>query len=189
MSSYNAPRIFVSARGEFLRGIVRTCHRPGHRGAGDRRPRFACRIVRAYEAAKTTGVRLIVGCRLDLADGMSVSSIRPTGPPMRGFADCCRWARSVRQGAVSSRLVRSRRLRRGLDRGPCPDEADDICALLSPAGRGFPRPAYMALTLRRRPNDALRLYELSNMALQARVPTVVTNDVLFHVRRPRSSGL
>src|SRR5882757_3370960 len=29
-------------------------------------------IVRAHEAAKVTGVRLIVGCRLDLADGMSV---------------------------------------------------------------------------------------------------------------------
>jgi error-prone DNA polymerase len=29
-------------------------------------------IVRAHEAARATGVRLIVGCRLDLACGMSV---------------------------------------------------------------------------------------------------------------------
>ncbi len=29
-------------------------------------------IDRAHEAAKVTGIRLIVGCRLDLADGMSV---------------------------------------------------------------------------------------------------------------------
>jgi error-prone DNA polymerase len=29
-------------------------------------------IVRAHEAAKVTGVRLIVGCRLDLVDGNSV---------------------------------------------------------------------------------------------------------------------
>ena len=29
-------------------------------------------IVRAYEAAKITGVRLVVGCRLDLSDGMSL---------------------------------------------------------------------------------------------------------------------
>lgn len=29
-------------------------------------------IVRAHEAAKTTGIRLVVGCRLDLADGMSI---------------------------------------------------------------------------------------------------------------------
>src|ERR1019366_4348514 len=63
-----------------------------------------------------------------------------------------------------------------------PDEADDICALrLRRLAAGFGDRAYMALTLRRRPNDALRLHELSNMALQADVPPVVANDVLFHV--------
>ena len=41
--------------------------------------------------------------------------------------------------------------------------------------------AYMALTLRRRPNDAMRLHELLNLAQRMRVATVVTNDVLFHV--------
>ena len=40
--------------------------------------------------------------------------------------------------------------------------------------------AYCALTLRRRPRDQLRLHRLSNLATQARVRTVVTNDVLFH---------
>jgi error-prone DNA polymerase len=29
-------------------------------------------IVRAWEASKATGVRLVVGCRVDLADGMSI---------------------------------------------------------------------------------------------------------------------
>jgi error-prone DNA polymerase len=29
-------------------------------------------VVRAHEAAKTTGVRLVIGCRLDLSDGSSV---------------------------------------------------------------------------------------------------------------------
>lgn len=52
-------------------------------------------IVRAHEAAKTTGVRLVVGCRLDLADTMSVLVIRPTGRPMHGSAACCRSARSA----------------------------------------------------------------------------------------------
>ncbi|MGG2474790.1 error-prone DNA polymerase, partial [Rhizobium sp. BR5] len=45
--------------------------------------------------------------------------------------------------------------------------------------------AYMALSLRRRPNDQMRLFELSNMAEAAGVPTVVTNDVLFHVPERR----
>jgi error-prone DNA polymerase len=43
----------------------------------------------------------------------------------------------------------------------------------------------MALSLRRRPNDQMRLFELSNMAAAADVPTVVTNDVLFHVPERR----
>lgn len=38
------------------------------------------------------------------------------------------------------------------------------------------------MTLRRRPkkNDQLRLHDLANLAAEARVPTVVTNDILFH---------
>jgi error-prone DNA polymerase len=52
-------------------------------------------IVRAHEASKVTGVRLIVGCRLDLADGMSVLVYRPTGRPTPGFAVCCPSARSA----------------------------------------------------------------------------------------------
>jgi error-prone DNA polymerase len=36
------------------------------------------------------------------------------------------------------------------------------------------------LSLRRRPNDQLRLHELSNLATRMKVATIVTNDVLFH---------
>jgi error-prone DNA polymerase len=35
-------------------------------------------IVRAHEAAKATDLRLIVGCRLDLPDGMSVLVYPPS---------------------------------------------------------------------------------------------------------------
>ncbi|RUX64201.1 error-prone DNA polymerase, partial [Mesorhizobium sp. M2A.F.Ca.ET.040.01.1.1] len=62
-----------------------------------------------------------------------------------------------------------------------PDEADDLCAVrLRRLRDAFGDRAYMALTLRRRPNDQLRLYQLANLATAMRVPTVVTNDVLFH---------
>jgi error-prone DNA polymerase len=44
-------------------------------------------IVRAHEAAKVTGVRLLVGCRLDLADGMSVL-VYPTDRP--AYSRLCR---------------------------------------------------------------------------------------------------
>jgi len=45
-------------------------------------------IVRAWEAAKATGVRLVVGCRLDLKEACRSSSIRRTGRPIRGSPGC-----------------------------------------------------------------------------------------------------
>ncbi len=139
-------------------------------------------IVRAHEAAKTTGVRLIVGCRLDLTDGMSLL-VYPTDRPSysrlcrllsigkkRGGKGLCRleWSDVVAHGdGLVAMLV--------------PDLADEDCGFrLRRLREGFGDRAYLALSLRRRPNDHLRLYELSNLATRMRVPTVVTNDVLFH---------
>ncbi|MCK5745789.1 MAG: PHP domain-containing protein, partial [Oricola sp.] len=139
-------------------------------------------IVRAHEAAKATGVRLIVGCRLDLADGMSVL-VYPTdrsaysqlcrllslGKSRAGKAKChLEWADLVTYGdALLAVLV--------------PDRANDECGLrLRRLRDAFGDRAYLALSLRRRPNDQLRLHELANLATQLRVPTIVTNDVLFH---------
>ena len=140
-------------------------------------------IVRAHEAAKTTGVRLIVGCRLDLTDGMSIL-VYPTDRP--AYARLCRLLSlgKKRGGKAQCRLDWSDVVAysEGLIAVLVPDEADDICALhLRRLVEAFGDRAALALTLRRRPNDALRLHELSNLAARAGVPTVVTNDVLFHV--------
>src|SRR3984893_12645181 len=140
-------------------------------------------IVRAHEAAKTTGVRLITGCRLDLADGMSVL-VYPADRP--AYARLCRLLSlgKKRGGKAQCRLDWSdlAAYGEGLIAVLVPDEADATCALhLRRRREAFGDRAYMALTLRRRPNDALRLHDLSTMAARARVPTAVTNDVLFHV--------
>jgi error-prone DNA polymerase len=139
-------------------------------------------IVRAHEAANNTGVRLIVGCRLDLTDGMSVL-VYPTDRP--AYARLCRLLSlgKKRGGKAKCKLEWSDLLAYGggLIAVLVPDEADDVCALrLRRLHEGFAGRAYLALTLRRRPNDQLRLHELSNLATRHHVPTVVTNDVLFH---------
>src|ERR1700760_581942 len=123
-------------------------------------------IVRAHQAAKETRIRLVVGCRLDLADGTSVL-VYPTDRP--AYSRLCRLLSlgKKRGGKAQCRLA--------LDdlgayrEGPLcvliPDEADGLCAARLRRLRGaFGDRAYMALTLRRRPNDALRLHELSNLA-------------------------
>ena len=144
-------------------------------------------IVRAHEAAKATGVRLIVGCRLDLVDGMSVL-VYPTDRP--AYARLCRLLSlgKGRGGKAKCVLEWSDLVAygEGLLVVLVPDEADETCALhLRRLRDAFEDSAYMALTLRRRPNDQLRLHELSNLATQMSVATVVTNDVLFHVPERR----
>jgi error-prone DNA polymerase len=139
-------------------------------------------IVRAREAAKATGVRLVVGCRLDLADGMSVL-LYPTDRP--AYARLCRllsWGKK-RGGKAKCHLEWSDLVSygEGLIAVLVPDEADDVCGLwLRRLREAFGNRAYLALTLHRRPNDQLRLHELSNLATRMCVATVVTNDILFH---------
>ena len=45
-------------------------------------------VVRAHIAAKAEGLRLIVGCRLDLRDAPSLCATQPTARPMAGCAGC-----------------------------------------------------------------------------------------------------
>jgi error-prone DNA polymerase len=139
-------------------------------------------IVRAHEAAKTTGVRLVVGCRLDLSDGTSVL-VYPTDRP--AYSRLCRLLSlgKKRAGKGKCHLEWSDLVAygKGLIAVFVPDIADEECALrLRRLREAFGDRAYLALSLRRRPNDQLRLYELSNLATSMHVPTVVANDVLFH---------
>ncbi|NUB04641.1 error-prone DNA polymerase [Azospirillum sp. Vi22] len=144
-------------------------------------------IVRAYEAAKQTGVRLVVGCRVDLSDGTALLLYSMN---RAGYGRLCRLLTigKARAGKGACELTWEDLAdwSEGLLAILVPDEADEHCARqLERLRRIYPDRGYMALTLRRRPGDALRLHRLSEMAAAQRVPTVVTNDVLFHVPERR----
>ena len=139
-------------------------------------------IVRALVASRETGVRLVVGCRLDLQDGMSIL-VYPT--------DRAAYSRLTRlitlgksRGGKNNCILHFNDLvaySDGLLGILVPDLADDICAIhLRKMAEIFGDRAYLSLSLRRRPNDQMRLHELSNLAMKFRVRTVITNDVLFH---------
>ncbi|MGO6697152.1 error-prone DNA polymerase [Rhizobium johnstonii] len=139
-------------------------------------------IVRALEASRATGVRLVVGCRLDLQDGMSIL-VYPTdrvsysrltrlltlGKSRGGKAKCILTIDDVALYAE------------GLLGILVPDLPDETCAIqLRKMVKVFGDRAYVSLCLRRRPNDQMRLHEISSMAARHKVKTVITNDVLFH---------
>ncbi|HTY93502.1 MAG TPA: error-prone DNA polymerase, partial [Steroidobacteraceae bacterium] len=143
-------------------------------------------LARAHQRAAEAGIRLVVGCRLDLP-GLPVL-VYPT------------------DRAAYGRLCRLLTLGKGrAGKGACDlswqdlaAHGDGLIAVLLPAAADaalmqtlqrlradFPDRCYLALTLRRRPRDAVRLRELADAAQAARVPTVATGDVLYHVPQRR----
>ena len=139
-------------------------------------------LVRAHVAAKATGVRLVVGCELALRDG-TVILVLPTDRP--AYARLCRLlslgkARAGK-GECDIDFEDLAAHAEGMIAILVPKEADETCALqLKKVAAIFGPDAHLALTLRRRPGDALRLYELSRLARAAGVTPVTTNRVLMH---------
>jgi len=140
-------------------------------------------IARAHARAEEIGLRLIVGCRLDFSDSLPVL-VYPTD--RAAYARLCRlltlskgrtgkggcdlaWADLVTHGD-------------GLITMLLPDEPNAALAgALTRLRRDFPDRGYLSLSVRRRPGDAVRLQQLVDLAQAARVLTVVTGDVLYHV--------
>ena len=138
--------------------------------------------ARAHARAEEVGIRPIVGCRLDLRDSFPLLAY----PLDRaGYARLCRLltlgkARTGKGGCDLSwrDLVE---LGEGLLLILLPDAPDDsLAAQLRRLRVDFAGRCYVSLTLRRRPGDQVRLRQLHDLAQAARVPTVVTGDVLFH---------
>ncbi|PSJ57671.1 error-prone DNA polymerase [Pseudaminobacter soli (ex Li et al. 2025)] len=139
-------------------------------------------IVRAWEAAKATDVRLVVGCRLDLTDGMSIlvypmdrsayarlTRLLSLGKARGGKGNCLLEFADLAEHAA------------GMIGVLVPDEADEACGVqLRKLAELFGDRAYVSLCLRRRPNDRLRLHGIASLAARFKVRTIVTNDVLFH---------
>jgi error-prone DNA polymerase len=145
-------------------------------------------MVRAHQQARAQGVRLVVGCRLDLTDGTALL-VYPLDRP--GYAQLCR-------------LLSLGKARAG--KGGCTlawedfDGSETLLAILLPEAptaetisrltlaqlkERFPRRCYLALTFRRRPNDAVRLHALDDLAQAHGIPSVATGDVLYHDTRRR----
>ncbi|MBB3359553.1 MULTISPECIES: error-prone DNA polymerase [unclassified Novosphingobium] len=139
-------------------------------------------LVRAWDAQKVTGIRTMPGARLDLVCGTSLL-IYPTDKP--AYARLSRLLtigkRRAGKGACHLHWADLEDWHEGLIAILVPDGADAANEqALQRLARLFGNRAYMALTLRRRPKDAIRLRDLAAQAAAARVPTVATGDVLYH---------
>jgi error-prone DNA polymerase len=138
-------------------------------------------MVRAYEAAQQTDVRLVVGCRLDLEDETSLLAY-PT--------DRTAYGRLCRLLSVGKARAGKGKCRLGWDdiaewnEGQLaillthdPDER--LQADLQRLKEIFGDRAYCALTCRFEPNEQVRLDAVADLARAAQVPSVAIGDVLY----------
>ncbi|AZS21713.1 MULTISPECIES: error-prone DNA polymerase [unclassified Caulobacter] len=144
-------------------------------------------LVRAHIAAKETGVRLIVGCELVLRDRMTIVVLPTDRPAYSRLSRMLSLGKTrAGKGGCDLDLTDLAAHAEGLIAILVPEDADETTAQqLHKLAYIFGPDAHVALTLRRRPGDALRLYELEQMALAAGVTPVVTNRVLFHEKERR----
>ena len=147
-------------------------------------------VVRAHIAAKEHGLRLVVGCRLDLQDGPSLLCY-PTDRAAYG-----RLCRLLTTG------------QRRADKGQCTLTLDDVAEhaagqvfVVVPPDDGVPRdfaarlqtivstldaPTYLAAHHLYRGTDRRRIARLAALAETCGTPLVATNDVLYHTPARRA---
>ena len=178
----------VTSHFSFLRGssspeqLFSAAALSGHKALGLADWGTVAGVVRGWDAQKATGVRMIAGTRVDLTDGRALL-LYPTDRPAwsrltrllsvgkaRGGKGCCLldWAdvAAHAQGQIAI-LV--------------PDKPDGVTQVhLRDLAAAFGSRAYMALSLRRRPDDITRLHCLDAMARAAEVRSVATGDILYH---------
>jgi len=158
----------------------------GHKALGLTDRNSVAGMVHALRASEGTDVRLIAGCRLDLMDGSSLL-VWPE--------DRAAWSRLTRLLTTG----KARADRKKGEKGQCflhwedvdawsdglvaalvPDEPNEACATaLAQTADIFGDRAHLALSLRRRPGEAVRLNQLGALARRFAVRPLATGDVLY----------
>ena len=143
-------------------------------------------IVRALEASRETGVKLVVGSEVTLEDGLKLVLLVED---RAGYARLCRL---VTQGRRRSAKGEYRLLREDLD-----DGLPGLLALWIPGAQPsradgewlrarLDSRLWLAVELHRGADDARRLQELQSLARDLGIPAVASSDVHMHVRGRRA---
>src|SRR5271169_3175619 len=186
----------VTTNFSFLRGaahpreLVMTPAALGHQAIAITDRNSLAGIVRAHQAAKEVGLRLVVGCRLDLGDGASLLAF-PVDRAAYGRLTRLLTAGKRRAPKGECRLDYADVVAHGEGQIVVilPPEAaisDEYRIFASRVAADFAGRAYLAAHHLYRGDDVRRLASLAAIAEAVGLPLVATNDVLYHVpeRRP-----
>jgi error-prone DNA polymerase len=143
-------------------------------------------IVRAHEAARDTGLKLIVGSEFRLDDGLKLVLLVED---LAGYRNLCR--------LITSARMRSAKGEYRIGRDDFADALDGLLALWLPGREPrreqgewlrakFPQRAWLAVELHRGPDDAQRQQQLLALADALHLPAVASGDAHMHVRARRA---
>ena len=146
-------------------------------------------IVRAYDGCNLAGIRLVVGCRLDLQDAPSLlcypqdraaygrlCALLTLGKRRTEKGKCLLNYADVLEHRAGQHLV-----------ALAPERIDDgFAGFLQTFRDDCGKSAYLAASHLYRGDDVRRIRQLADLAERHRLPLIATNDVLYHApeRRP-----
>ena len=185
----------ITTNFSFLRGashpeeLVEHAFEMGYSAIGITDRNSLAGVVRAYAAAKKTGIRIIIGCRLDLLDGSSLlmyptnkdayaqlCTLLTTGNLRAEKGECHLYKEDVYKHAKGSKLV-------ALSPAGLNNNFDfDISfeSQLQEYREVFKTDLYVAASRSYNGNDAKHLHRLYQLSEKLQVPLLATNDVHYH---------
>jgi len=181
----------VTTNFSFLRGashpreLVMTAAALGHGAIAITDRNSLAGIVRAHQAAKEVGLRLVVGCRLDLYDGKSLLAF-PEDRAAYGRLTRLLTSGKRRAPKGKCRLDYTDVVAHGEEQivvllpSSEPAVSDEFAAFAARVAADFVGRAYLAAHHLYRGDDARRLTHLAALAEAVGLPLVATNDVLYH---------
>ncbi len=146
-------------------------------------------IVRAHMAAKKRGIRIVVGCRLDLLDGLSLlafptnkkaysqlSNLLTLGNRRAEKGDCHLYKRDLYEYAESVKFIVL--APNGLNELFDFDKSFETS--LVEYQQAFGQNLYIAASRKYAGDDGKYLYRLAQLSAKLNIPLVATNDVHYH---------
>ncbi len=145
-------------------------------------------VVRAHQAAKQAGIKLVVGARLDLRDAPSLlcfptdraaygrlSKLITLGRRRAAKGDCEIYLEDVFAHSGGQLFISLPP--REMEREPDPAYTAHLYRLRAVLGRDV----WLAARYRYHGDDTARLWSLARLAVEVNIPLVATNDVRMHV--------
>lgn len=191
----NYTELQVTSNFSFLRGashpeeLMQQASNYGYREIAITDRNTLAGVVRAYAAAKSKGIRLITGCRLDLIDGVSLlayptnkssyeqlCTLLTKGNLRTEKGECDLYKKDVYEHSKGLKFI----VIPPASLNTSFDFENDFKNTLAEYAEAFGSDLYIGATRSYQSNDFKKLFRLNQLAQHYNIPLIATNDVRYH---------